>query len=68
MKNNKEIKLKQESRKKFLAKVKQVFERKYGRELSEDTVEQIANSLTQFACISHNVYSKLQGKKPIYKV
>lgn len=65
---NKNQKKKQKERKKFLAEVKRVFEEKYGKELSEKTVEEIAEKLIRFACISHNVYSRQQGKEPIYKV
>lgn len=46
----------------YLNKVKTVFERKYGRELSEDEVQQIGDSLRNFAQISLNVHRKVYTK------
>lgn len=64
----KEIIQKEKERKKFLADVKRVFEKKYGEPLSDERVEAIAKRLMMFTALCHNIYSKQQGKEPMYQL
>jgi hypothetical protein len=55
-------------RNKFLDYMRNLFEPKYGRKLTPSEVEEIADNLTRYSVVCHNIESKRRGLKPKYAV